>query len=214
MPPFKNTYEGPGFDYSDDPSIPNHTAPYIENKDRSAFGRLDSTDGTPPAPDVELPKGQLVRIFCKSNRSLNLAVKSGRLTMVDADAENESQQWIRDDKYSTRVRDSNGHPAFMLINRASKMVLKHASGKWQEVQLAYYSPDIQDDDLFWTESQDFGEGFKSVRMASDTLLNLSVGSGNKFEDGSHLILDTWHKKDTQLWKVFPLQAQLQSEKDL
>lgn len=131
-------------------------------------------------------------------------MKDGRLMMVEADSGKESQQWIRDDKYSIRVRDSHGHPAFMLINKASKKVLKHAKGKLQEVQLTDYSPDIQNDDLFWTESQDFGEGFKTLRMASNTLLNLSVGHGNKVEDGSPIILDTWHKKDNQLWKIFPL----------
>lgn len=157
----------------------------------------------PPA-GVELPKGQLVRVFCKSSRSYNLAVKDGRLMMVEADSGNELQQWIRDDKYSIRVRDRYGHPAFMLINKASKKVLKHSKGKLQEVQLTYYTPDIQDDDLFWTESQDFGEGFKTLRMASDTLLNLSVGHGSSVEDGSPVILDTWHKKDNQLWKIFPL----------
>lgn len=122
--------------------------------------------------------------------------------MVEADSENESQQWIRDDKYGIRVRDSYGHPAFMLINKAFKKVLKHAKGKMQEVQLVDYNPDMQDDDLFWTESQDFGEGFKTVRMASDTLLNLSHSGG--FEDRSSIIFDTWHKKDNQLWKIFPL----------
>lgn len=154
--------------------------------------------------NVELPKGQLVRVFCKYSRSFNLAVKDNKLMMLEADTEDEFQQWIRDDKYSIRVRDINGHPAFMLINKGSKKVLKHGKGKLEDVQLTNYTSEIQDDDLFWTESQDFGEGYKTVRKASDTLLNLSVACGNKIENGSAIILDSWHKRDSQLWKIFPL----------
>eukprot|EP00250_Pteridium_aquilinum_P004161 c14392_g1_i1 orf=405-1460(-) len=208
-PRFEIAHHNPFPDHSS--SFPHHTSSFQENRLWiSERGSVTLNEPSPsscivhPPVDVELPKGQIVRVFCKSSRSYNLAVRNNRLMMVEADLGNESQQWIRDDKYSIRVRDSSGHPAFMLINKASKKVLKHAKGKLQEVQLIDYSPDIQDDDLFWTESQDFGEGFKTLRMASDTLFNLTAGHGNRVEDGSSVILDTWHKKDNQLWKVFPL----------
>jgi hypothetical protein len=62
-----------------------------------------------------------------------------------------------------------------------------------------------EDELFWTESQDFGEGFRTIRMVSNTRLNLSVlRAGNTSENRFSLVLDTWHKKDNQLWKLFPL----------
>ena len=60
-----------------------------------------------------------------------------------------------------------------------------------------YEANIRDDDIMWTESQDFGEGFKTVRCASNTLLTVSGG-------GKTLELDTWHKTANQLWKIFPL----------
>ena len=68
-----------------------------------------------------------------------------------------------------------------------------------------YQPDIKDESILWSESQDFGDGFKTVRSASDTLLNLTVFEGHKkIRNGSALVLDTWHKKDHQLWKLSPL----------
>ena len=68
-----------------------------------------------------------------------------------------------------------------------------------------YQPDIKDEGILWSESQDFGDGFKTVRSASDTLLNLTVFEGHKkIRNGSALVLDTWHKKDHQLWKLSPL----------
>jgi hypothetical protein len=63
---------------------------------------------------------------------------------------------------------------------------------------------MEEDELFWTESQDFGEGFRTIRMVSNTRLNLSVIRAENSENGFSLVLDTWHKKDNQLWKLFPL----------
>ena len=68
-----------------------------------------------------------------------------------------------------------------------------------DAKLMDYEANVRDDDIMWTESQDFGEGFKTVRCASNTLLNLTVSRG-----GKTLELDTWHKTANQLWKIFPL----------
>jgi hypothetical protein len=68
-----------------------------------------------------------------------------------------------------------------------------------------YQQDINDDSILWSESQDFGEGFKTLRSVSDTLLNLTVFEGQKkIRNGSPLVLDTWHKKNHQLWQLSPL----------
>lgn len=125
--------------------------------------------------------------------------------MVPANSEDEAQQWVKDASYGMRVKDNYGHPAFSLVNKATNKILKHAKEKGQQVLLMDYRPGIRDDDILWTESQDFGEGFKTVRSASDTLLNMTVFEGNKkIRNGSALVLDTWHTADHQLWKVFPL----------
>ncbi|KAI5073591.1 hypothetical protein GOP47_0011604 [Adiantum capillus-veneris] len=184
-------------------SFPHHARAIEVDKPLILQREAVLADEISPPANVELPNGQLVRVFCKHDRGFNLAVKDNRVVMVEADTQDEFQQWIRDDKYSIRVRDNFGHPAFMLINKGSEKALKHGMGKLEEVQLINYTPGLQDDDLFWTESQDFGEGFKTVRMANDTLQNLSVACGNNIENGSTLILDTWHKKNTQVWKIFP-----------
>lgn len=80
-----------------------------------------------------------------------------------------------------------------------------------------YRPGFVDEDLLFSESQDFGEGFRTVRMASDTLLNMTVPHEEEKKslfhhtekipevtEGAPVVLDTWHKIDRQLWKIFPL----------
>ncbi|KAH7289806.1 hypothetical protein KP509_30G019500 [Ceratopteris richardii] len=73
-----------------------------------------------------------------------------------------------------------------------------------------------DEDILFSESQDFGEGFRTVRMASDTLLNMTLllkekksslfhhSAPDEIKEGTAVILDTWHENDNQLWKLFPL----------
>ncbi|MCO5605900.1 hypothetical protein L7F22_060086 [Adiantum nelumboides] len=116
----------------------------------------------------QLPQGQLVRVFCKTNQAFNLAVEHNNVIMKAADTEDDAQQWIKDDSYGMRVRDNYGHTAFSLVNKKTGKILKHPKEKGHQVLLMDYRPDIRDDDILWSESQDFGEGFKTVRCASNT----------------------------------------------
>ena len=93
---------------------------------------------------------------------------------------------------------------------------------WWQLYFVDYFPGMVDEDILFTESQDFGEGFKTIRVASDTLLNMTifssehekksggffhhhhVDSTHPIKEGAPLILDTWHQNDNQLWKLFPL----------
>lgn len=43
------------------------------------------------------------------------------------------QHWIKDEKYSTRVKDKEGFPSFALINKATGQAIKHAVGATQPV---------------------------------------------------------------------------------
>lgn len=154
---------------------------------------------------LDLPQGRLVRICCKENGDYNVAVEHNSLQMQDANTENEAQQWIKDVSHGMRIKDSYGYPAFSLVNKKTRKMLKHANEQGQQVLVVDYEEGLKDDSILWTESQEFEEGFKTVRAASDTLLNLTVFEGNKrIRNGSALVLDTWHKGDHQLWKLFPL----------
>ncbi|KAH7302527.1 hypothetical protein KP509_23G076400 [Ceratopteris richardii] len=146
-----------------------------------------------------LLRDHVFRVFCKTHPGLNLAVHNDKLVLMPANTQDESQQWVKDESYGLRAKDCYGHPAFSLINKKTGKILKHGKHKGHQVHLMDYEANVRDDDIMWTESQDFGEGFKTLRCASNTLLNLTVSG-----QGKSLELDTWHKTDHQLWKVFPL----------
>lgn len=44
------------------------------------------------------------------------------------------QHWYKDEKYSTRVKDAEGCPAFSLINKATGEALKHSIGSSHPVR--------------------------------------------------------------------------------
>eukprot|EP00250_Pteridium_aquilinum_P002315 c12513_g1_i1 orf=735-1307(-) len=168
------------------------------------------------------PHGNLVKIICKVDKTFNLGVHNGAPAMVPADSGDSSQIWLKDQTYGERTKDNYGSPAFALVNQDTKMVLKHGNQKGHQLILAEYQPYMLDEDVLFSESQDFGEGFKTIRMASDTLLNMTLfhaalfqkeekkslfhHSSNKavieVKTGTPLVLDTWHENDTQLWKIF------------
>lgn len=143
------------------------------------------------------------------DRDYQIACGHDGVVIAPADPRDEAQQWIKDDSFGVRVKDNFGFPAFSLTNKAHKKVLKRAKEQGQQVLLVDYKPDLaMDDDILWTQSQEFEEGYKTVRMASNTLLNMTVFHSDKksrgLKNGSPIILDTWHKQDHQLWKILPL----------
>ncbi|KAI5057646.1 hypothetical protein GOP47_0027661 [Adiantum capillus-veneris] len=113
-----------------------------------------------------LPQGQLVRVFCQKNQAFNLAVEHNNIIMKAANTEDEAQQWIKDESYGMRIKDNYGYSAFSLVNKKTGKILKHPKAKGHQVLLMEYRPDIKDDDILWSESQDFGEGFKTGIISS------------------------------------------------
>jgi len=49
------------------------------------------------------------------------------------------QHWYKDEKYSTRVKDQEGCPAFSLVNKATGEALKHSIGASHPVRSFFYS---------------------------------------------------------------------------
>eukprot|EP00249_Psilotum_nudum_P011757 c23364_g1_i1 orf=760-1338(-) len=172
-----------------------------------------------PVPYAPQLQGELVKIFCKADRTYNLGIRNEAAVIVPSDSDDETQLWIKDVSYGARTKDNYGSPAFALVNKAQRKALKHSKEKGQQVILVDYRPGMQDEDILWTESQDFGEGYKTVRSAYDTLLNLTLFQEEKkgglfhhsdkhstpeVKEGCPVVLDTWHKGDHQLWKIFNL----------
>ncbi|KAH9288149.1 hypothetical protein KI387_032266, partial [Taxus chinensis] len=82
-----------------------------------------------------LPQGQIVKLSSKANTDYALGVRDGRVLLVYYNPSDPTQQWVKDESWSNRVRDAVGHPAFSLVNKATGQALRHAPGASQEVLL-------------------------------------------------------------------------------
>lgn len=117
------------------------------------------------------------------------------------------QHWIKDEKFSTRVKDEQGFPSFALVNKATGQAIKHSIGATYPVQLTEYNPNRLDESVLWTESKDLGDGYRAVRMVNNIRLNVDAFNGDKnhggVHDGTKIVLWEWKKGDNQRWNMVP-----------
>ncbi|XP_057824928.1 ricin B-like lectin EULS3 [Cryptomeria japonica] len=115
--------------------------------------------------------------------------------------------WVKDESWSNRVRDAVGHPAFGLVNKATGQALRHAPAAFQEVLLTKYEAGSYDESVLWSESEDMGYGYRTIRMVSDIGLNLDAFQCDRkhggIQEGTRAVLWKWNKQDNQLWKISP-----------
>ncbi|XP_057485688.1 ricin B-like lectin EULS3 [Actinidia eriantha] len=148
-----------------------------------------------------------VRVCTKARTDYSLTIREGKVILAPTDLSDPFQHWIRDEKYSIRVKDEEGFPSFALVNKAFGQAIKHSSRATHPVQLTPYKPDVLDESVLWTESKDLGDGYKAVRMVNNVRLNLDACHGDKnyggVYDGTIIIVWKWNKGDNQRWKIVP-----------
>lgn len=148
-----------------------------------------------------------VRIFTKAEENYSLSIMDGKVILTRTDRSDERQHWIKDLKYSTKIKDEEGFPAFALVNKATGEALKHSFGATHPVRLVPYNPNYPDESLLWSESKDLGDGFRCIRMVNNIRLNFDAFHGDAnhggVHDGTILVLWEWLKGDNQRWKIVP-----------
>jgi len=146
-----------------------------------------------------------VRVYCKAETNYSLSIMDGKVILARSDPNDEFQHWIKDEKYSTRVKDEEGFPSFALVNKATGQAIKHSIGATHPVQLCPYDADVLDESVLWAESRDTGDGYRAVRMVNNIRLNFDAFHGDKnhggVHDGTTLVLWEWKKGDNQRWKI-------------
>ncbi|TYJ11264.1 hypothetical protein E1A91_A11G264200v1 [Gossypium mustelinum] len=158
--------------------------------------------GSASNPSMELT----VKIFCKSDPNLNLSVRDNKVVLAKANPSDEHQLWYKDDKFGSNVKDEEGFPSFALVNKATGLALKHASGATQLVQLEPFRPFEFDKSLMWSEGKVIdNEGYRAIRMANDIHLNMDAYLGDRpqVQDGNEIGLWEWNSGNNQIWKISP-----------
>uniref|UniRef100_A0A0D9UVT1 Ricin B lectin domain-containing protein n=1 Tax=Leersia perrieri TaxID=77586 RepID=A0A0D9UVT1_9ORYZ len=162
--------------------------------------------GAPPV------RQQTYRIYCKAGEdNYSLAARDGKTNLIPLCLKSQicvgMQHWVKDMKYSTRVKDEEGYPAMALVNKATGEALKHSLGQSHPVRLARYNSEYMDESVLWTESRDVGGGFRCIRMVNNIYLNFDALHGDKdhggVRDGTTLVLWEWCEGDNQRWKIVP-----------
>lgn len=148
-----------------------------------------------------------VRIYPKAGEGFSLTIRNGEVVLARADRNDEYQHWIKDEKYSTKVKDEDGFPSFALVNKVTGEAIKHSIGATHPVRLIHYNPDYLDESVLWTESKDTGQGFRCIRMVNNTNITFDAFNGDKehggVRDGTIVVLWECWKGDNQRWKIVP-----------
>ena len=94
----------------------------------SWFGHHHHNQPAPPASGSGGPN-QVFKIFCRGNENYCLAVRDGAVVLAPANPKDIHQHWYKDMRFSTRVKDEEGMPAFALVNKATGLAIKHSLGQ-------------------------------------------------------------------------------------
>ncbi|MED6167807.1 hypothetical protein PIB30_006087 [Stylosanthes scabra] len=149
----------------------------------------------------------IVKVVSKADPNYCLTIRGGKVILAYSNPSDEYQRWYKDLKYSTRVKDEEGYPAFSLVNKVTGEAIKHSVGDTHPVQLTHYNPDVLDGSVLWTESKDLGDGHRAIRMVNNIRLNVDAYHGDKrsggVRDGTPIVLWQWNNGDNQHWKIVP-----------
>ncbi|KAL9224443.1 hypothetical protein vseg_000472 [Gypsophila vaccaria] len=200
--------------YYPSPPPPHHSSHTTPGFIGSHFhgGPSGHSQGGGPGSGPELGLGQLVnrptnKIECKAGgERFAVGIRDHKLVLTRPDPSDPTQHWYKDEKYSTKVKDREGHPSFMLVNKGTGQAVKH-SISCHPVQLAPYKPDVLDESVLWTESKDLGSGFRTIRTVNNIHLVMDAWNADKDHGGIHdgtvlALYETWKgDNQNQQWKL-------------
>ncbi|CAL4899449.1 unnamed protein product [Urochloa decumbens] len=153
---------------------------------------------------------KLVRILCKGDKMLNMAIRDNRVVLARADPHDLSQQWLKDYSTTGRVTDDYGQRAFALVNKATGQALvnkdipRPADGL-VPVQLAPYNGKERVDlSMLWTKGNYLDGEFCEVRVLRDYSKTLHGLFGYDTEGTVIGIYPSAPSTPNTVWKMTPI----------
>ncbi|CAL5048554.1 unnamed protein product [Urochloa decumbens] len=145
------------------------------------------------------------RIYCKADEGFSLTVRDGAVCLAPTDADDEYQHWIQDKRPGNRIRDMEGYPAFVLVNRVTGDAIDASVGQGNPLKLKAYNPCYLDEFILWTKSRDMGDGFRCIHMLCKTSLDFNALKVDGVQDDTKLVLSYWSLRDNLhlQWKIVP-----------
>ncbi|XP_019157514.1 PREDICTED: uncharacterized protein LOC109154096 [Ipomoea nil] len=147
------------------------------------------------------------KVYCRAEPNHVLSVRDGKVILARTNPSDPHQHWYKEEKFSTKVKDEEGLPSFVLVNKATGQAIKHSIGATHPVRLIPHNPDHLDESIMWSESHNTGDDYKAIRMVNNIRLNMDAFHGDKHHGGVHdgttVVLWEWTKGDNQRWKIIP-----------
>ncbi|KAJ4760588.1 Ricin B-like lectin R40C1 [Rhynchospora pubera] len=141
------------------------------------------------------------RILSRLNLDYSLSVRGGYVVFAITNPCDRYQHWLKDDRHGAVIKDSEGQPAFALVNKATHQAIGHGPNS-TPLPLIRYNVDSCDKSVLWTTSKDDYDGFRNIRRMDDISILFAANNG-RVHDG-HLI-DLYYTKSVELatfqWKI-------------
>ncbi|CAL5026939.1 unnamed protein product [Urochloa decumbens] len=143
-----------------------------------------------------------LRIFCREDINLNVAVRGTTVVLARANPDDVLQQWVQDFSASGTVTDDEGQRAFALVNKATGQALVNKNLISPSDKQVHVRVDLS---MLWTlGAKDLGGGFREVRVLRDTTQTLNGLWGN-VKDGTVVgVHPSRPDAPNAVWKLAPV----------
>ncbi|XP_040385494.1 ricin B-like lectin R40C1 isoform X2 [Oryza brachyantha] len=150
--------------------------------------------------------GQPMRIYCKGDTGLNMAVRGDKVLLVPADSNDESQE----SDAVGKLTDDEERPAFALVNRTTGQAI--VADRSKQLGLAPYSGHVAVEvPMLWSLGRplaagddDDGGGFREIRMLRDVRYTLN-GINGHVKPGTVVGIYTSEPASVHaVWKIAPV----------
>ncbi|KAG2564904.1 ricin B-like lectin R40C1 [Panicum virgatum] len=146
-----------------------------------------------------------MRIFCKANTGLNMAVRGDEVLLVNADSNDKSQHWFQDCDAVGKVTDDTGRRAFALVNRTTGQAMVNVRDEDVPVRLLPYSGHVAVPiSMLWSQGVQLDGGFTEVRTLKDISLTLN-GLNGYVKQGTVIgIYSSEPHSPHAIWRIDPI----------
>ncbi|KAJ4730408.1 Ricin B-like lectin R40C1 [Rhynchospora pubera] len=131
-----------------------------------------------------MSEGPSCRILCRRNSDYCLSIRGGYVVFAINNPCDRYQLWFKDNRHGAAIKDSEGQPAFALVNKATGQAIGHCPNS-EPVPLIRYDVDSYDKSVLWTMSKNDYGGFRNIRRVDDITI-LFAANGHRVHDG-HII---------------------------
>ncbi|CAN6242424.1 unnamed protein product [Urochloa humidicola] len=144
-----------------------------------------------------------MRIFCKGNTALNMAVRGDDVILVNANSNDKSQHWFQDYNAVGKVTDDTGRRAFALVNRATGHAMVNVDNNAVKL-LPYRGHVAVPISMLWSQGVQLEGGFTEVRTLRNIYLTLDGIYGNVKQGTVIGIYDASPDAVNGVWKIEPI----------